>query len=56
MSETRPYHPARSHGETMEILNEMVAEGKLDGKIVADMDDALKGYSQNVPSPPGAVV
>jgi HD-GYP domain-containing protein (c-di-GMP phosphodiesterase class II) len=56
VSESRPYHPARDHGETMEILYAMVREGKLDGKIVADMDDALREYSQDVPSPPGAVV
>jgi HD-GYP domain-containing protein (c-di-GMP phosphodiesterase class II) len=39
--EERPYHPARNHGETMEILSDMADKGTIDGGIVKDIDKAL---------------
>jgi HD-GYP domain-containing protein (c-di-GMP phosphodiesterase class II) len=41
VSEERPYHPARSHSDTMKILYEMAEQGGIDGGITADMDRAL---------------
>jgi len=41
VSEERPYHPARSHYETIKILREMAAGGAVDGNIVRDLDAAL---------------
>jgi HD-GYP domain-containing protein (c-di-GMP phosphodiesterase class II) len=41
--EERPYHPARNHGDTMEILSDMAEKGAVDGGIVKDLDKALAG-------------
>jgi HD-GYP domain-containing protein (c-di-GMP phosphodiesterase class II) len=39
--EERPYHAARDHRATMEILYDMAGEGAIDENIVRDMDKAL---------------
>ena len=50
--EPRPYHDARSHEDTMLILNDMASKGFIDGGIVKDVDAVMAGYSmQDVPSP-----
>ena len=38
LTEERPYRRALSHGQTMEILRGMVADGKIEGVIVEDLD------------------
>jgi len=45
--EERPYHSARSHGETIPILYDMADKGFIDKKIVKDLDEAMPGYSIN---------
>ena len=51
-SEKRPYHPQRTHEETMSVLNSMAADGKLDPEIVKDMDKVMAEWSQKeVPMP-----
>ncbi|MDR1439459.1 MAG: HD domain-containing protein [Clostridiales bacterium] len=56
VSEPRPYHPGRSHAETMPILNDMAEKELIDGGIVADLDIALAEYSgADAPPPPGAL-
>jgi len=45
VSEERPYHPARSHSETMPILYDMAGKGFIDEKIVKDLDEVMAGYS-----------
>ena len=50
--EERPYHPARSHADTMEIMYDMAQMGFIDSKIVKDFDIAMAPYSnKDVPSP-----
>jgi HD-GYP domain-containing protein (c-di-GMP phosphodiesterase class II) len=44
VSEPRPYHGARSHKDTMDILNDMARKGHIDAGITRDMDKALVGY------------
>jgi len=52
VSEERPYHARRGHAETMQILNGIAGEGKVDGGIVRDLDAAFAPYDGgNVPSP-----
>jgi HD-GYP domain-containing protein (c-di-GMP phosphodiesterase class II) len=52
VSEERPYHPGRSHAETMKILEEMAEQGGLDRGIVRDLDQALAEWSgRDVPPP-----
>jgi HD-GYP domain-containing protein (c-di-GMP phosphodiesterase class II) len=52
VSEERPYHPQRSHAETMPILYDMAERGDLDLSIVRDMDAVMAPYSMlNVPGP-----
>jgi HD-GYP domain-containing protein (c-di-GMP phosphodiesterase class II) len=52
VSEERPYHPGRSHSETMPILWDMSQKGLIDGKIVKDFDTVMAEYSnREVPSP-----
>ena len=52
VSEERPYHPARSHGEAMAVLRRFADEDKIDAGIVKDMDAAMAPYSmKDVPSP-----
>jgi HD-GYP domain-containing protein (c-di-GMP phosphodiesterase class II) len=43
VSEPRPYHPARSHQDTMVILYDMAGKGQIDEKIVRDLDKVLPG-------------
>jgi HD-GYP domain-containing protein (c-di-GMP phosphodiesterase class II) len=45
VSEERPYHARRSHQESMPILYEMADRGKIDRKIVADIDAVMAPYS-----------
>jgi putative nucleotidyltransferase with HDIG domain len=50
--EERPYHPARSHDDTMKILRGFVEKGEVDASIVEDLDTVLAGYSlRDVPPP-----
>ena len=52
ISEERPYHPARSHAETMPILWDMAQRGYIDSEIVKDFDTVMAEYShKNVPPP-----
>ena len=52
VSESRPYHTARSHEETMQILYGISSKGHIDAKIVKDIDDVMAEYSmQKVLSP-----
>ena len=55
-SESRPYHSARSHAETMPILYGMADRGFIDGNIVKELDETMEEYSmRDVPSPPDDV-
>ena len=55
VSEERPYHPQRSHEETMEIMYGMANEGKIDPQITRDIDLVMKPWSlKNVPMPAAA--
>jgi HD-GYP domain-containing protein (c-di-GMP phosphodiesterase class II) len=45
VSEERPYHPRRSHAETMPILYNMAETGGLDPVIVKDMDRVMTPWS-----------
>ena len=45
ISEERPYHPARSHTDTMPILQDMAKKGFLDTYIVKDFDIVMADYS-----------
>lgn len=57
VSEERPYHPARSHEETMPILFDMVERGELDGDIVKHLDVEMGKYPDGMaPAPPSAVI
>jgi len=47
ISEERPYHPARSHEETMPILWDMAGKGLIDKKIVKDFEDVMGDYSED---------
>ena len=52
ISEERPYHPARNHQDTMEILHTIAQDGYIEPAIVQDMDAALKEYDGgDVPDP-----
>jgi HD-GYP domain-containing protein (c-di-GMP phosphodiesterase class II) len=54
ISEERPYHPRRSHGDTMRILYEMADTGKIDGDITKDLNIALAPYDgKDMPPPDG---
>lgn len=56
VAEERPYHPARSHFETMPILYEMAENGQIDADIVKHLDEEMRKFPEGVvPSPPGAV-
>jgi HD-GYP domain-containing protein (c-di-GMP phosphodiesterase class II) len=52
VSEERPYHPRRSHGETMPILYGMAEKGGIDPVIVKDMDTVMAPYSNKDVPPP----
>ncbi|MDR0637974.1 MAG: HD domain-containing protein [Spirochaetaceae bacterium] len=52
VSEARPYHPPRSHEDTMPVLYRMSDEGLIDGYIASGLDKALAAYSlSDVPAP-----
>jgi HD-GYP domain-containing protein (c-di-GMP phosphodiesterase class II) len=52
VNEERPYHPRRSHAETMPILQNMAQKGFIDEKIVKDFDAVMAEYSgKDVPLP-----
>jgi HD-GYP domain len=52
ISEERPYHPGRSHVDTMRILYEMAGMGKIDEQITKDLDIAIAPYDgKDLPSP-----
>ena len=52
VTEERPYHPARNHSVSMQILHEMAARGGIDAEIVKDMNNALAPYDGKEISPP----
>jgi HD-GYP domain-containing protein (c-di-GMP phosphodiesterase class II) len=45
VSEERPYHERRSHKESMPILYDMAERGKIDRRIVSDIDSVMAPYS-----------
>jgi HD-GYP domain-containing protein (c-di-GMP phosphodiesterase class II) len=45
VSEERPYHPARNHGDTITILYDMANKGAIDDGIVKDIDRAIGSRS-----------
>jgi HD-GYP domain-containing protein (c-di-GMP phosphodiesterase class II) len=45
VSEERPYHPRRSHADTMPILWSMSEKGGIDPAIVKDMNVVMEAYS-----------
>jgi len=45
VTEARPYHPRRSHAETMLILRSMANKGLLDPAIVNDIDTTMEPWS-----------
>jgi len=52
VNEERPYHPRRSHEDTMPILWSMAERGFIDNKIVKDFDTVMADYSlKDVPAP-----
>jgi HD-GYP domain-containing protein (c-di-GMP phosphodiesterase class II) len=52
VSEERPYHPRRGHGDTMAILYDMARAGLIDEGICRDLDETLAAYSgRDVPPP-----
>jgi HD-GYP domain-containing protein (c-di-GMP phosphodiesterase class II) len=50
--EERPYHPGRTHAETMPILYQMANKGFIDSKIVKDFDTVMAKYSNKDIPPP----
>lgn len=52
ISEERPYHPQRSHEETMGIINFMAQKGFIDKGIAEDIDVAMKPYSMKLVEEP----
>jgi len=54
--EERPYHPARSHSDTIPVLFDMAQKGLIDSKIVKDFDTVMADYSfKDVPSPANTI-
>jgi HD-GYP domain-containing protein (c-di-GMP phosphodiesterase class II) len=52
VSEERPYHSRRNHGETMPILYAMADAGVLDRDVVGDLDKVMAEFSdREVPAP-----
>jgi HD-GYP domain-containing protein (c-di-GMP phosphodiesterase class II) len=49
VSEERPYHPRRSHAETMPVLYDMAGRGFIDPGIVKDMDTVMEAWSNKDP-------
>ena len=54
VSEERPYHPRRSHGDTMQILGKLADGGKVDGNIAKDIGAALAPHDGEALPPPEA--
>jgi HD-GYP domain-containing protein (c-di-GMP phosphodiesterase class II) len=52
VSEKRPYHPARSHEDTMKVLRKMADSGDIDKDIVNDISLALAPYDGKDLPPP----
>ena len=52
VSEERPYHPARDHESTMQVLHKMAGDGKIDKDIVKDILFALAPYDGKDLPPP----
>jgi HD-GYP domain-containing protein (c-di-GMP phosphodiesterase class II) len=52
VSEERPYHPGRSHADTIKILADMAGNGFVDSGIVRDLDTALEEYNGGDVPPP----
>ena len=52
VSEERPYHPRRSHADTMPILRSMAEKGGVDPAIVRDMDQVMAAWSLRDVEPP----
>jgi len=59
LTETRPYKEGLTHGKALEMMREMVSQGKLDGRIVEDLDrvfgngpaaDAAEPETSEIPS------
>ena len=46
VSEKRPYHPRRTHNESMQILISMAEKGQIDPAIVNDMDKVMADWSE----------
>ena len=56
VSEERPYHPGRSHSDTMPVLRDMAQKGFIDGAIVKDFDTVMAEYSdKDIPPPENAI-
>jgi len=52
VNEERPYHPGRTHEDTMRLLRGMADAGKIDAEIVKDLDAAFAPYDgQRLPPP-----
>jgi len=52
VSEERPYHPARNHKDTMQILYQIADTGDIDKKIVDDISVALSSFDgMDLPNP-----
>ena len=53
VSEERPYHPARNHNETMQVLYKIADSGGIDKTIAKDIDTALAPFDgKDLPPPP----
>jgi len=52
VNEERPYHPKRSHADTMRLLYGIAGNGKVDGDITKDIDIALAPYDEICLPPP----
>jgi HD-GYP domain-containing protein (c-di-GMP phosphodiesterase class II) len=52
VSEERPYHPGRSHRDTIKILDAMADKAEVDRDIVRDLDEALAPWSGREVPPP----
>jgi len=52
VTEERPYHPRRSHRDTMRVLHKNADGGKIDGGIVRDLDIAMAPYDGGLIPPP----
>jgi HD-GYP domain-containing protein (c-di-GMP phosphodiesterase class II) len=52
VSEERPYHPARNHESTMQVLRKIAEAGEIDRNIVNDISLALASYDGKDLPPP----